>query len=305
MDKDYRYRLDSPLVTGRRQQKTTCPHCGRAKCFVRYVDTRNNCRYVADEVGRCDHEHSCGYHYRPSDYYRDHRWLSESPPRHAGHYSPPPLPPFSPLPSDYVGRSHSPESTFWKWFAGECAGFLKIPPTLVQRIYEDYLVGATPNGNIIFWQIDEQQRVHSGHIMHYDIDGRRHNGYQGWVHDQLKRNGQLPADWTLHQCLYGAHLLPRRPDAHVCLVESEKTALIMAACQPDYLWLATAGSGGLNAAKLECLRGHRFTLFPDSGCYTKWTRTMEQTHGLSYSIDDAMEQYPANTDLADLALKPP
>ena len=50
MNKNYRYQLESPKVTGRRQQKTTCPQCGRRKCFVRYVDTHNDCRYVADDI---------------------------------------------------------------------------------------------------------------------------------------------------------------------------------------------------------------------------------------------------------------
>ncbi len=45
---DYRYKLQTPRVTGRRQQKTICPHCGR-KSFVRYVDTQNACQYVAEE----------------------------------------------------------------------------------------------------------------------------------------------------------------------------------------------------------------------------------------------------------------
>ena len=48
MDSDYRYKLETPHVTGRRQQKFACPHCGRKRCFVRYVDTRNGNQYVAE-----------------------------------------------------------------------------------------------------------------------------------------------------------------------------------------------------------------------------------------------------------------
>ena len=94
--------------------------------------------------------------------------------------------------------------------------------------------------------------------------------------------------------------LPRRPDAHVCLVESEKTALVMAACQPKHLWLATAGSGGLSLEKTECLRGRRVTLFPDSGCYEKWSEQMSLTQGIDYNVSRCLERYPPNTDLCDL-----
>ena len=116
------------------------------------------------------------------------------------------------------------------------------------------------------------------------------------------RAGWLPPNWTLYQCLYGQHLLPRRPDAHVCVVESEKTALIMAALQPQHLWLATAGSGGLSAERVSCLRGRRVTLFPDSGCYKKWTQQMQLTTGIEYNISPRLESYAPNTDLADLVL---
>lgn len=304
MNTNYRYKLETPRITGRRQEKTTCPACGRPKCFVRYVDTHNGCQYLGDTVGKCDHQHSCGYHYKPSEYFRDNQWARENTARPENRYTPPPLPPFQPIPLEYVMRSHSPQSTFWQWFKGDMANSLSIPPEQVQRTFDDYRLGATKRGNVIFWQIDSRGLVHGGHIMQYSDDGHR-QGYQGWTHVPLIRKGVLPLDWQLYQCLFGEHLLTEYPDKHVCIVESEKTALIMAACQPEYLWLATAGSGGLNSEKLECLRGRRFTLFPDSGCYEKWQKVMQQTEGLDYNISDSLEQHPANTDLADLLLRPP
>ena len=303
MNTDYRYQLETPKLTGHRQQKTTCPACGRRKCFVRYVDAKEGFCYVADEVGKCDHLHSCGYHYTPAEYYRDNPTCvaapSQQPPPRL-----PPLPPFQPLPAEYVVRSHSPLSTFWQWFATGLADRLGLTPEQVQRVYEDYRIGATRWGCVIFWQIDHHGLVHGGHIMQYRPDGHR-AGYQGWTHGPLIQRGLLPPDWQLHQCLFGEHLLPMRPDAQVCIVESEKTALVMAAHQPQYLWLATSGSGGLSEEKLACLKGRRVAVFPDSGCYDKWSRKMRQVTGLQYIITSLLEQYPANTDLADLLLHPP
>lgn len=137
--------------------------------------------------------------------------------------------------------------------------------------------------------------------MQYRADGHR-GGYQGWTHVPLIRAGLLPPDWQLYQCFFGQHLLSRRPDAHVCLVESEKTALLMAACQPGQLWLATCGSSGLNVEKAACLRGRRVTIFPDSGCLDKWREAMKPVTGIDYNFSDRLEQYPPNTDLADLLL---
>lgn len=300
MNTDYRYKLETPRVTGRRQQKTTCPHCGKKKCFVRYVDTHNGYQYVADTVGKCDHQHSCGYHYKPSEYYHDNQWATE-PKASETHCAPISLPPFQPLPMEYVQRSHSPQSIFWQWMAGTVAPKLGLSQERLQQIYDDYLVGATQKEDVIFWQIDEQQQVHGGHIMQYRIDGHR-NGFQGWTHTPLIRAGLLPPDWMLYQCLFGQHLLLQRPNAHLCIVESEKTALIMAAHQPEYLWLATAGSGGLTPEKVQCLQGRRVTLFPDSGCYEKWSRQMQLTQGIDYNVSQQLEAYPANTDLCDVLL---
>ena len=61
MQTDFRYQLESKRLTGRQPVKLTCPHCHKKKCLVRYVDTRNAFQYVADTVGKCDHQHSCGY----------------------------------------------------------------------------------------------------------------------------------------------------------------------------------------------------------------------------------------------------
>lgn len=305
MNTEYRYQLDSPRVTGRRQQKTTCPQCGRKHCFVRYVDTHNNCQYIASDFGRCDHEQSCGYHYRPSEFFQDHPWLKDAEQQRPSGIThrpmPRPQPVFQPLAPELVWMSHSPQSTFWQWLSTTCRDRLSLTDADLQRVYNDYQIGATRRSDIIFWQIDEDQRVHTGHIMQYGPDGHRLS-YNGWVHQQLMREGRLPGDYALVQCLFGQHLLSRYPDRQVCIVESEKTAIVCAARHPSQVWLATGGSGGLSAEKLSPLRGRRLTFFPDSGCYQKWLERLQQAEGLSYSVSEQLEAYQPNTDLADLLL---
>lgn len=63
---EYRFTLQKY----KRGSKLTCPKCGRKQCFVKYVDTEGQIVFP-DYVGRCDHEHSCQYHYKPSDYFKD------------------------------------------------------------------------------------------------------------------------------------------------------------------------------------------------------------------------------------------
>jgi transcription elongation factor Elf1 len=288
---EYRYYLETPRITGRRQQKFTCPHCGKIKCFVRYVDTRNGCQYVADDVGKCDHQHSCGYHYTPTEYYRDNTWDNRNVVTDGTreYCRPKPLPPFQPLPVDYVVRSHSPHSNFWQWMERDVAGRLNLTANDLRRVYDDYLIGATRSGNVIFWQIDHQGQVHGGHIMQYNKDGHR-EGFQGWTHIRLIRENVLPADWQLYQCLFGQHLLQKHPDARVCLVESEKTALIMAIAYGNHekqVWMACGGLENINKEKLAPImrEGRRIVLYPDRDGVKAWAKKAHELNYLNIVVD--------------------
>ena len=65
----YRFHLKK-YDTSRRNNKLTCPECGKSNCFVKYVDEEGVIVFP-DYVGRCDHENACGYHYTPKDYFHD------------------------------------------------------------------------------------------------------------------------------------------------------------------------------------------------------------------------------------------
>ncbi|MBR6032766.1 MAG: hypothetical protein IKP36_12550, partial [Bacteroidaceae bacterium] len=54
--------------------------------------------------------------------------------------------------------------------------------------------------------------------------------------------------------------------------------------------------------KLECLRGKKVRIFPDSGCYAKWKAKMQSIAGIDYHIDKSIESQPRNTDLCDKLL---
>ncbi len=305
MNKEYRYQLESHRLTGHQPRKLTCPHCGRRKCLVRYVDTQDGFSYVDDTVGKCDHQQSCGYHYTPSQYFHDKPLLR---PASVARRDLPPTPIYTPrehpliaLNPTLVEKSLSTQSTFWQWVVGTVAPLTGATAADLRLVSEQYCLGATRQSDTIFWQIDEQRRVHTGHIMQYGPDGHR-LGYQSWVHYLLQQQGALPADYQPPKCFFGQHLLALRPDDHVALVESEKTAVVMALAQKQLVWLATAGCGGLTPEKTACLRGRRVLLFPDSGCLQKWRMQMELTEGISYTLSDLLESYPPNTDLADILL---
>ena len=54
------------------------------------------------------------------------------------------------------------------------------------------------------------------------------------------------------------------PKKSVCVVEAEKTAVIMSEVYPEYVWLAAGGLGEVHVEKFRPLRGHKVVLFPDT-----------------------------------------
>ena len=139
---------------------------------------------------------------------------------------------------------------------------------------QQYQLGVSRDGGVVFWQIDELQRIRTGKIMYYQTDCHRIKSHNPtWVHTLLKR--QLPQDYTLHRCLFGQHLLSgKAPGATVCVVESEKTAVICSERLPDSLWLACGGLQMFSPEMLAPLVDYKVVIFPDTDptgdTYRRW-----------------------------------
>lgn len=298
------------------QTRHTCPSCGRKRCFTLYID--ESCQPLADNVGRCDHESSCGYHYSPSDYFRDHpdrhhsdnqRACIPTQPEHRIPKNPPPVK-ICTIPEQYVRRSirpdmHSSLTSYLSTF---------LDPLVLEGIITEYRLGVTKDRSIIFFQIDRNGHCRTGKIMKYDpatghrIKDENTPSRITWVHSILKARGILSEAWQLTQCLFGEHLLPEYPNKKVALVESEKTAVICAALMPSYVWLATGGKTQLGD-KLKVLTGRDVIAFPDIDGYETWQTKLPMLPGLTVKVSDYLlrnateEERQSHIDIADLLLR--
>lgn len=157
----------------------------------------------------------------------------------------------------------------------------------VDKVLKAYAVGHSKNGMTIFWQIDECARVRTGKMMYYKPDGHRDKERRyssDWIHATLSRAGKKqyfdPEKQQMQTCLFGLHLLNADGlnGLTVNLVESEKTALIMAiALGPKSgLWMATGGMQFLNKRAIESLLQYecKIVLYPDHDGRDKWLNTM-------------------------------
>ncbi len=107
-----------------------------------------------------------------------------------------------PLSPDLVPRSLSLDSQFCK--SAISAGYLT--DSQLRHAAARYRLGCSKDGGVIFWQIDDQQRVRTGKIMYYQPDCHRDKErHPTWVHALMKDT--LPPNFDLHPCLFGLHLL--------------------------------------------------------------------------------------------------
>ena len=192
-----------------------------------------------------------------------------------------------------------------KW---DCVQLRRIPQMLA-----DYHVGHGKNGHTIFWNLDEQGHVRTGKMMKYKSDGHRdkESGWNfDWIHATLIKHWDAethewsyeppypfpdiynPEKQTARITIFGMHLTQAAMYRHatIKLVESEKTALLMAIAYGNSasdLWMACGGLEMLTRERLKPLidQGRRIILYPDRDGIDKWKAKVAAINYGRLSID--------------------
>lgn len=262
------------LRTG--SKKDPCPNCNK-RTYVPYIETESGNEI---DAGRCDREQHCGYFKKPES------------------NEPITFEKFEPIEikTDYISNeildqyfNFKNTSNFYKWM------LTKFEKKKVVQAEYDYLLSASGT-SVVFWQIDQLERVRSGKVMEYnpttgkrtkDVNGK---AYINWVH-------QKP--FNLKQCLFGLHLMneSKKP---IGIVESEKTAVIMSIKEPRLIWMACGSVNGFKIDYLAPLRLRKIIAFPDKGCFEKWEETAEtlRESGFDITVNDVLEK-SINANLGD------
>lgn len=186
------------------------------------------------------------------------------------------------LPMEMVrARESTEDDTLCNWLRSLPWGPLQRES--IDRTLKAYHVGSSKDGKTIWWQIDVEGRVRTGKLMRYKTDGHRdRNDKQAfdWIHNRLKKAGWWNANAKeMTTCLFGEHLVKAYPKATVNIVESEKTAVIMAIAYGNpqkNIWLATGGMSMLSKAKLAPLieAKRKILLYPDQDGIEQWRAKM-------------------------------
>ena len=184
-----------------------------------------------------------------------------------------------------------------------------------------YCVGTCPHGHewIAFWQISHDGTPLTAKYMKYKPDGHRvkDRDEQGrkvfasdWEHAWRARQKQYDKDkWEIHYALFGEHLLKKYPNAIVNVVESEKTAIIMANYYDDFdsqIWLACGGLQWLQLDTFQPLidQGRTIWLWPDKDGRDDWQEVCDKLgydHCRVYTHFFDTCWTPSDGDKADIA----
>ena len=277
--------------------KHRCPNCGE-KTWKPYVDESGTpfsedfkdadpkIRELAETVGRCDNVRKCGWNYTPKQFFEETR---TGVPKYREGYKPPPPPTTAkPLNFEYVRKSFRP---YHSTFAQYLRDVAKFPKDRLDRVLQDYWVGATQSQRICYWMIDINGNCVDGKFMAYKPDGHRdHDQHPTWARKQLirqeHRQGRLTQkeveeleDQLVPRPYFGTHLLadPRYKDKPVALVEGEKSCLICSLVIPRYLWIA-CGTSNFNIAKLLPVvsQKRKLFIFPDLDQVENWRAATEE-----------------------------
>lgn len=294
---EYTYSLQK--YTGR-NSRHTCPYCGRPNCFTLYVDAAGN--PIAEDVGRCEHINSCGREKTPKMYFEEH-------PQDKIDWKPQPLPKREPQKTDYIPfsliqKSESMNNSLMRYLSKF------FTQEDLQKATAAYHLGSTAKGEVIFPQIDRLCMCRTGKVMQYGQDGHRIKGaidMIDWLHSRLmKKQGKVSSDFRLKQCLFGEHILPKRPNDIVCLTESEKSAIICSMVFPQFVWVSCGGKQGLTADRCKVLESRNVIVYADADAIKEWCEKIKAlTYCRSIRLSDWAkdEAIDSKRDIADLILQ--
>ncbi|CAN5363067.1 DUF6371 domain-containing protein [soil metagenome] len=291
------------------KSRHTCPACNSKAVFVRYVGDGGE--YISFDVGRCNRESKCGYHYKPKQYFADNPNLSK----------------FGQVWTlkkeklAQVSAKKNAETSFdsidfedFKQTLGnydqnafvqflfdlfpDCTGEL-------QDILKMYFVG-TYQDYTCFPQIDRLNRICKAKLIRFNRkSGKRLKG--DYDTSSLVRKLKLKADFNYKQIFFGEHLLPKFPNKPIAIVEAEKTAIIASLCFPEFVWLGSNSKTWLKAKRLKRLGQRQIILYPDADGFEVWQGIAADAikQGLTVKVSSLIEtqatdeQKANGYDLAD------
>ncbi|MEJ7860732.1 MAG: DUF6371 domain-containing protein [Pyrinomonadaceae bacterium] len=284
------------------KSRHACPNCNSKGVFVRYQNESGE--YLSFDVGRCNRESKCGYHYKPKQYFADNPSSSKFVKTRAGKSQQIKTQTLTEKPKsfDYIAPEHL-KATLSHYDRNAFVQFLfDLFPDCseeIQDVLKMYFVG-TYEDYTCFPQIDRLNRICKAKLIKFNpATGRRLKGK--FDTSSLVRKLKLKEDFNYKQIFFGEHLLPKYPNKPVAVVESEKSAIIASLCFPEFIWLGSNSKTWLKTERLKRLGKRQIILYPDADGFEFWQSIAReaQRQGSTIKISNLIESHATSEQKAN------
>ncbi len=278
-------------------RKISCPGCGK-KTFVQYVYVDSKDPVSPEKYGRCDRENNCGYHTHPA---QDKEFTPEDKPVKA------PVEekivqifPDESVVQNITKRTKTCVSPFHHY----CKQ-LGIP---FDHLLKWGVYSSGDKGDVTaFLFIDKENKVSNIKYFKYQQNGHRDKQYKA---HSLKQpaSPSTPQKGIITQKkyllgLFGEHLLDNSKKRTVCVVESEKTAVIASYFYPKYDWVSCMSNNGLTADRIQKLLNRKVIWVCDNDKAGRQNTSIKRASVqlMDFHIADLFpeKEYTEGYDLAD------
>lgn len=244
--------------------KGTCPKCGHNKKFRYY-------KGLSHEYGRCERANNCGFHNDPHGKIQEAPVIVPKPDKKTAY----------PDPKDILRIKNDITSPFHL--------YCEINLGFNRNEWESLGVGTKDSLTAFIYKSKEGKDVNVKFIEYNEI---KRNKSKNPFSLKPKEGEQFQS------CLFLEHLLS--DSKTICLVESEKTAIIARKSYPQFDWLATGGRNGLTDKNIHILFNRKVFYIQDADKGGRDNSTIKKLQG--YKIEhEVIDLFPGRTDSYDLA----
>jgi hypothetical protein len=289
------------------KRRSDCPFCGKRGKYSAYIDTKTN-ELASIEYGMCS---SCQESKRPPDNYISSESIHVDDEK-LGYYE------ADTLMINTILQYYKPQYHIHNNFIeGLESRFGKAPVARAVHLFKlgkfrdsyecessavvfPYLYTDTHccTGKLM-WFDNDLHRIKEGkkqyprflHNLIYTDDRGTHYDFNDYDTDDDMNDIIVP--FKLKLCLFGHNQIINDKKKTICLVESEKTAVIMSIVLPEFIWVASGGKTLIQDYKFLFFTGRKCLVFPDlsedDNVYQYWFEKLtyyNRKYGYDFEIID-------------------
>ena len=316
-------------------RRSDCPFCGKRSKYSAFMNTKTH-ELAPIEYGMCS---SCQLSKRPLDNYLNGESINVDDNKIAYYEA-------DTLNINIINHFHKPSSYVHNNFIEGLE--LRFGEDRVKRVVDLYKLGRFEDSYdgqssaVVFPYFYTESHLCTAKLMWFDNylhrikEGKKaypkflHNLYyrddRGILHDYNNYDtdddmNEVIVPFKLKMCLFGHHQIINDKSKTICLVESEKTSVIMSIVMPEFIWVASGGKTLIQDYKFLFFSGRKCHAFPDlspdDNVYKYWSEKLTYynwKYGYDFKLVDYFSDFLQNNndrinyckglklDLADFAM---